>query len=97
MAETDCQLCTTFVESQTLRGLDSLGQSLPVRAVIKLEVIFTSKFDVEVLSGCKFRQVWVESDLVTSNWVHGTSNRSKEGIDPPSKGQSRLPRVRAGR
>jgi hypothetical protein len=52
--------------------------------VVKLELVFSSKFGIEVFCWCELGQVWVESDLVPSDRVHGTADDTKERVDPPS-------------
>jgi hypothetical protein len=51
--------------------------------MVKFELVSSSKLGIEVLGRRKLGQVWVESDLFTSNWVHGTTDDTKERIDPP--------------
>jgi hypothetical protein len=52
--------------------------------MVKFKLVSSSKFGIEVLGRRKLGQVWVESDLFTSNWVHGTTDDTKERVDPPS-------------
>jgi hypothetical protein len=37
-----------------------------------------------VFCWCELGQVWVESDLIPSDRVHGTADDTKERVDPPS-------------
>ena len=52
--------------------------------MVKFELVFSSKFGIEVFCWCEFCQVWVESDLVPCDRVHGTTDDTKERVDPPS-------------
>jgi len=52
--------------------------------MVKFELVFSSKFGIEVLGRCELGQVWVESNLLPRDWVHGTTDDTKERVDPPT-------------
>ena len=51
--------------------------------MVEFELVFPSKFGIEVLGRCELGQVWVESDFIPSDRVHGTTDDTKERVDPP--------------
>ena len=59
-------------------------ESVPVCRMVKFELVFPSKFGIEVLGRCELGQVWVESNLLPRDWVHGTTDDTKERVDPPT-------------
>lgn len=84
VAESDSQL-----REYTGQRLDSLGDGLPICRMVKLEMVITSKLNIEMFGRCQLGQVGVEADLVASDRVHRMTDCSKEGVDPPPASQSR--------
>jgi hypothetical protein len=63
------------------RGL--LGEGVPVDCMVEFELVSSSELSIKLLGRCELCQVWVETDLFTSDGVHGTADDSKECVDPP--------------